>query len=108
SLSGTKAKRVVVARLTVIREVGVRTIVELYEDATFSSFYQFFTQDGARRSTKKYIRSANRNEGLSPWYRAYRMKPGLAAVAEHFKTMPNITSVKVRIIKRRAYKKLLN
>ncbi len=102
-----KNKIVVVARLTVIREVGVRTIVEVNEDATFGNFYSYFIQDGARRSTKKLIRCANRNEGLRPWYRAYRMEPGLTAIAEHFKTMPNITSIKIRIIRKRLYRKLL-
>jgi hypothetical protein len=102
-----KTGKQVVARMTVIREVGVRTIIEIHEDATYSSFYQFFTQIGARRSTKKFIRCANRNEGLRPWYRAWRMEPGLAAIAEHFKTMPNVTSVKIRIIRRRSYRKLL-
>jgi len=97
----------VVARLTVIREIGVRTIVEVNQDATFSNFYSYFMQEGARRSTKKLIRCANRNEGLAPWYRMYRMEPGLAAIAEHFKTMPNITSVKIRIIRKRLYRKLL-
>jgi len=103
-----KTGKQVVARMTIIREVGVRTIVEVYSDATFSNFYSFFTQDGARRSTKKLIRCANRNEGLRPWYRAYRMQPGLAAIAEHFKTMPNITNVKIRIIRKRIYRKLLD
>jgi hypothetical protein len=102
-----EGKKEVVARLTVIREVGVRTIIDVYTDATFSNFYNYFVQDGARRSTKKLVRTANRNEGLSPWYKAYRMQPGLAAIAEHLNKMPQFTSVKIRIIKRRAYRKLL-
>ena len=53
-------KPIVVARMTVIREVGNLTIVEVYEDAMFSNFYHISTQVGKRRSTKRLIRIANR------------------------------------------------
>jgi hypothetical protein len=79
----------------------------VYSDASFHSFFQFFTQEGARRSTKKLVRSANRNEGLAPWHRAYRMTPGLEVIAEHLRGMKQFTSVTVRIIRRRAYRQLL-
>jgi len=100
-------KKVVVARLTAVREVGVRTIIEVYTDASFHSFFQFFTQEGLRRSTKKLVRSSNRNEGLAPWHRAYRMTPGLEVIAEHLRGMKQFKSVTVRIIRRRAYRQLL-
>lgn len=104
----TKAKPVVIARLTAVRSVGVRTIIEIHADATFSSFYNYFTQDGKRTSTKKQVRSANRNEGLRPYDRAYRLQPGLEAIAEQFKTMPHFTNISVRILKRREYRRLIN
>lgn len=98
----------VVARLTAIRAVGVRTIIEVHSDATFSGFYHYFMQDGLKWSTKEHIRCANRNEGLKPWHRAYRLQPGLEAIAEHLKTMPQFASIKIRIIRKRAYRKLLD
>ena len=100
-------KSKVVARLTAIREVGVKTIIEVCENATFASFFVFYTQQGNRRSTKKMVRSANRNEGLAPWHRVYRMTPGLEVIAEHLRGMKQFKSVTVRIIKKRAYRQLL-
>jgi len=101
------SKKVVIARLTAIRAVGVRTIIEIHEDATFSSFFNFYSQDGMRYSTKKLIRFANRNEGLAPWHRAYRMTPGLDVLAKRFEAMPQFAKVTIRILKRRAYLNLL-
>lgn len=102
-----KNKSKVVARLTAIGKAGTRIIVEVHEDATFSSFFKFYTQQGAHRITKQLVRVANRNEGLAPWHRAYRMQPGLEAIAQTLKTRSQFTSVKIRIIKRRIYRKLL-
>jgi len=101
-------KPVVVARLTVVRAVGCRTIIEVQEDASFHTFYKFFTQQGNRWSTKRLVRTANRNEGLLPYYQAYRMTPGLEKLAERWQTMPGVSSVKIRILKKRAYRKLLS
>lgn len=100
-------KSKVLARLTIEREVGVKTIIEVHADATFSRFYHFYTQDGRRRSTKKHIRQANRNEGLHPWYAAYRAEPGLEVFAKRFRQMPNVKKVSLRIIRRRDYRKAL-
>ena len=108
ALEDQPVKPVVVARLTVIREVGNRTIVEVSDDATFSSFYRIFTQIGNRRSTKKFVRAASRNEGLLPYYRAYLMVPGLKVLAEHWSRQPGVSSVKIRIIKKRTYRQLLS
>jgi hypothetical protein len=94
--------------MTVTREVGNLTIIEVHEDATFSRFYHIFTQVGKRRSTKRLVRSANRNEGLRPYFQAHLMQPGLERLAEHWKKQPGVASVKVRIIKKRAYQKLIS
>ena len=102
------AKPIVVARLTVTRAVGNVTIIEVYEDATFSNFYHISTQVGKRRSTKRLVRVANRNEGIQPYYRAHLVQPGLKGLAEHWQKMPGVASVKVRIIKGRAYRRLIN
>lgn len=96
-----------IARLTIEREVGVRTIVEVHADATFSMFYHFYTQDGRRRSTKRQIRTANRNEGLRAWFGAHRMTPGLDVIAEQFRRMPHVKKTTVRIIRKRTYRKAL-
>jgi hypothetical protein len=100
-------KPAVVARLTVTRALGVKTIIEVCEDATFNSYYRFFTQQGNRRSTKKLVRTANRNEGLRPYFQAYRMTPGMEKLAELWQQHPGVTTVTVRIISRRAYKRLI-
>jgi hypothetical protein len=98
----------VVARMTVTREIGAVTIVEVNEDATFSQFFHHYSQEGRRRSTKREIRVSNRNEGLYPIYRAHTMTPGLEAVGTIFKGMKNVVSVKIRIIKKRAYRRLIS
>jgi hypothetical protein len=107
AISDRPMKPIVVARLTATRAVGCKTIIEVCEDATFNSFYRFFTQQGNRRSTKKLVRTANRNEGLRPYFQAYRMTPGLEKLAEFWRNHPGVTAVTVRIIKRRAYKRLI-
>jgi hypothetical protein len=97
----------VVARLTVTRAIGNTTIIEVQADATFNGFYRIYTQIGKRRSTKRLVRTANRNEGLRPWYQAYRLTPGLEKLAEFWRNQPGVTTVTVRLIKRRAYDKLI-
>ena len=102
-----KQKTVVVARLTAIRRVGVRTIIEVCADASFHDFYRYYTQQGSRRSTKTLVRTASRNEGLHPWYRAYYLQPGLDVLATRMIDQKQFVSVKVRVIKKRAYRQLL-
>jgi hypothetical protein len=107
ALEDAPIKPVVVARLTITRALGNLTIVEVWEDASFSRFYKIFTQNGRRRSTKRLVRAANRNEGLKP-YTAHAVKPGLEVLAAHWLSMPQVASVKVRIIRKRAYKRLIS
>jgi len=102
-----KSKTVVIARLTAVREVGVRTIIEVHSDASFNSFYQYYTQEGMKRSTKELIRTTGRNEGIRPWYRAYCTQPGLEVLATRMLDMKQFKSVKIRILKKRAYRQLL-
>jgi hypothetical protein len=97
----------VVARMTVTRKVGVRTIIEVHQDATFSAFYKFYTQEGRRRSTKKLVRTANRNEGL-PSFGAHQLVPGLEILACRWMQMAHVEKVQVRIIKKKAYRRLIN
>jgi hypothetical protein len=100
SFATKQLKPAVVARLTITRASGRRTIVEVREGSKFASFYHFYHQDGARRSTKKWIRTGSRNEA-----------PNLTALLERMKRFaaesnPVIHS-QLRIIKRRSYKKLI-
>ena len=97
----------VVARLTVTRALGAVTVIEVHEGATFSEFYRFFTQDGRRRSTKRLVRKANRNEGLAPWG-AHLQQPGLEVLAEAWRKMKNVDQVRIRIIQKRAYRRLIS
>jgi hypothetical protein len=101
----------VIARLTVIRKNGMRTIVEVSTGATFSRFYRFYRQHGAKRSTKEFVRTASRNEGL-PVVNSHLYKPGLDVIEQRLRSfgVPSnpVTRVTLRIIKRRAYKRLLS
>lgn len=105
------SKTIVIARLTVTRKDDHRTIVEIHADATFSRFYRFHQQQGLRRSTKRFIRSASRNESL-PVINAHLYQPGLDVIARKleslFKQSNPVVSVKIRIIKKRLYKKMIN
>jgi hypothetical protein len=97
----------VVARLTVIREVGCKTIIEVQDDATFSRFYHFYMQEGNRRSTKRAVRAGSRNEGI-PSYQVLRARPGLERLADAWQKQPGVVSVKLRILRKRAYLKLID
>jgi hypothetical protein len=99
-----------IAQLTLTRKDGKKTIIEVQQGATFHSFYQVYIQEGRRWSTKRWVRTASRNEGLNPAI-AHLQQPGLQAVANRiavFKAVSNpIVSTKVKILKKRIYKRLL-
>lgn len=114
TLDSAPVKPVVVARLTVVRQNGWRTIVEVHSDASFHSFFHYYRQLGSKRSTKELTRTANRAEHLMTLSAQKRM-PGLEGIALRMEaTSPlynesnPITSLKLRIIKKRAYQKLLS
>lgn len=100
----------VVARLTVTRADGRKTIVEVRADASFHAFFHYFKQQGLRRSTKELIRVANRNEGIP--VPSAREKPGLDLILKRLEAYQGksnpIVSHRTRIMKKRAYKKLLS
>jgi hypothetical protein len=103
-LEDEPAKPVVVARMTITRANGQRLIIEVEEGSTWSSFYKFYKQDGARRSTKTLIRTGGRQEGGN-------RRPCLDAIAARitmvqWQTNP-VVDVKIRIIQRRAYRRLV-
>ena len=101
----------IVARLTVTRADGRKTIVEIHRDATFSQFYRFHTQSGNRWSTKRLVRTASRNEFL-PVINTHLYQPGLDVIAKRlagFQSQSNpVVSSKLRILRKRAYRKMLS
>jgi hypothetical protein len=107
------SKSEVIARLTVTRKNGWKTIVTVQADASFHSFFRFYRQSGNRRSTRELIRTANRNEGLVfSVFTAQTRKPGLELILDrlaNYQSESNpIVSHRMRIIKKRAYRKLLS
>lgn len=105
--------KTVVALMTVTRADNSKVIVEIHIDATFSQFYHYYTQTGNKRSTKKEIRTASRNEGL-PHVNAHLYAPGLEAVRAQFERNQSIgkiaaiNSIKVRILRRKMYRELMS
>jgi len=100
----------VIARLTVTRQNGIRSIFEIHEDATFHHFYKVFQQNGSKRSTKALVRTASRNEGLNP-VNAHLQTPGLEFMAVrlmHLQAESNpVVSTRIRYFSKRAYRKMI-
>jgi hypothetical protein len=109
----------VIARLTVNRANGQRLIIEVHNDATFNQFYRYFQQQGNRRSTKKLLRTASRNEGLKH-INAHLQTPGLEAISNQIIAssavflqrsenghINPVVSIKLQIFAKRAYRKLI-
>jgi hypothetical protein len=107
-ISDAPVKPVVIARMTIKRAVGDTTIIEVHEDANFSHFYRIYSQCGRRRSTKRLVIHANRNYGIQSYSAAHRIVPGFERLAEMWSARPHIESVKVRILQRRAYKRMIS
>lgn len=102
----------VVARMTVTRADNSKVIVEIHSNATFYKFYHFYSQTGNRRSTKKEIRTASRNEGV-PTVNAHLFTPGLEMVQANFLCcqvgrIAAVISIKMRILRRKMYRELVN
>jgi len=95
----------VVARLTLTRANGIRTIVEVHSNASFHSFFLYFKQTGNKRSTKELIRTASRNDG------GLRTS-GLEAIAQKlsmYQSQSNpVVRTTLRILKKHAYRKLIS
>ena len=116
-----KSKSNVVARLTIARADNTRVIIEVNSESTFAKFFYYYKQVGMKRSTKEFIHTKSRNEGLH-YINAHRQAPGLEVLAERItssnkvfygrdgqaKERNPVTSIKLRIIRKREYKKLLH
>ena len=117
SSKGNKSN--VVARLTITRADNTKLIIEVESNASFSDFYRYYKQTGNRRSTKTLAFTRSRNQGLH-YINAQQQTPGLEAIAnsitassraflgaQNGKTNP-VTSMHLRIIRKREYKRLLH
>ncbi len=106
----TRQNGAVVARLTVARANGMRTIVEVRSDATFHDFYCFYRQLGGRRSTKTLLRVACRNEGL-PVVNSHLYSAGLDVIASRLEMVAAVsnpvTKKTLRVIRRKQYQRLI-
>jgi len=105
ALEDQPVKPVVVARLTITRQNGWKTIIEVESGSTFSSFFKYYKQFGRKRSTKTWIRTANRNDGGI-------RSPRLENIAEKLATIQSmsnpVSKVTIRILDKRAYQALIN
>ena len=101
----------VIARLTVTRKNGMKTIVEVHAGPTFHKFFHFYQQQGSRRSTKTLTHCASRNEALSH-INAHLQTPGLDRIAQQLEsimvTTNPVISSKICIIKKREYRRLIS
>ena len=105
-LEDAPVKARVIARLTVTRANGDRTIVAVYENATFGKFFHFFVQKGNRRSAKKHLRSSWRNEGIVPG--AIGLE-GIAWKLAKVQSEANpVTDSKIKVFRKRIYTRLLS
>jgi hypothetical protein len=110
----------VVARLTITRADNTKTIIEVHNDSTFSEFYFYYRQTGMKRSTKVLAFTRSRNQGLHH-INAQQQTPGLEVIANSIKASSKallgrgvdgkenpVTSIKLRIIRKREYMRLLH
>jgi len=104
ALEDQPVKPIVLARMTVIRENGSRIIVEVEDGSNYSTFFKFYRQVGARRSTKEFIRHGYRGE-------AGNIRPCLENIASKLSlvqiTTNPVVDVKIRILRKRAFRKLM-
>lgn len=100
----------IIARLTVTRQDKTRTIVEVHADSTFHKFFHYFKQQGSKRSTRQFIRSASRNEGLNP-VNAHLQTPSLELIALRLRNIQAETNPVIRMqlhyFSKRAYRKMI-
>jgi hypothetical protein len=98
-------KPAVIARLTVTRANGWKTVVEVEAGSTFHSFFKYYRQFGKKRSTKTLIRTANRSDGG-------RLQPRLEYIAEKLSVYQSginpIVRSTIRIFNKPVYHWLMN
>lgn len=102
---GAPSKPVVVARLTLTRADGWKTIIEVEAGSTFHSFFKYYKQFRNKRSTKTFLRAANRNNDGNRTAR-------LEDIAGKLAVIPGMTNpvvkTTIRILRKRDYRRLLN
>lgn len=97
----------VLARLTVTRKNSTKAIiVEVHQDATFKSFYKWYSKEGRKR--KKLMRTSHRGDGVGAHYREAFQSPGLHLLAERLeKTLPDFSKATINIFRKREYQRVL-
>jgi len=98
------SKSKVIARMTVTKADGKKLIVEVHDDATEHAFYRWYSQEGRKR--KVFIRTSHRTDGADRVAQVLRSTAGLDLLSARMKTYMQITDVKIRIILKRAYKRM--
>lgn len=95
-------KNTVVARLIMTKPNNSKIIVEVLEGAGFTNFYTWYRQEGRKR--KVLLRTSNRNDGISPHWRAPFVSKGLDVLAARsVQFMKDVTGVTIKILKKRRY-----
>ena len=96
----------VLARMTVTKADGKKLIVEVHDDSTEHTFYYWYSQEGRKR--KQFIRTSHRTDGADGVAHTLRSAPGLELLAGRLKssTYMKVTDIKIRIILKRAYKRM--
>ena len=98
------SKSKVIARMTVTKADGKKLIVEVHDDATEHAFYRWYSQEGRKR--KVFIRTSHRTDGADRVAQVLRSTAGLDLLSARMKTYMQITDVKIRILSKRAYKRM--
>lgn len=99
-----KQKNTVVARMTLTRTNGIKTIVEIHENASFMNFYTWYRQEGR----KVLLRTSNRNDGVAAHWRAPFQEKGLDVLAARTtQIMKDVTGVTIKILKKRKYQQMI-
>ncbi len=98
------SKSKVIARMTVTKADGKKLVIEVHDDATEQEFYHWYSQDGRKR--KQFIRMSHRTDGAERVAQVLRCTPGLDMLATRMKTYMQIKDIKIRILLKRAYKRM--
>ncbi len=112
--------RNLVARLTMTRRSGKKLIVEVHEDAGWSTFYHWFEVDVDSKK-KMFLRNSDRNNSCNPLFETPGLEQVAALVTKTFDKLAahpvpkhalywspsQIVDTQIKIYRKRLYKKLL-
>lgn len=105
-MSKRTIKKTVVAQMTIERANQPKLVVQVFADSDFHQFYHWFQQDGRKR--KVFLRASNRNDGITPHWRAAFQTPGLDVLAKRqADVQAHVTRVTIKVLRKRRYQALL-